>query len=36
MDVATQKKNAKAFIEEWTNRGHERQDSQSFWLSLQS
>ena len=34
MDVATQKKNAKAFIEEWTNRGHERQDSQSFWLSL--
>ncbi|NRO45414.1 class I SAM-dependent DNA methyltransferase [Lactobacillus helveticus] len=34
MDVATQKKNAKAFIEEWTKRGHERQDSQSFWLSL--
>ena len=34
MDVATQKRNAKKFIEEWQNRGHERQDSQSFWIQL--
>lgn len=34
MDVITQKKNAKKFIEEWQHRGHEKQDSQSFWLQL--
>lgn len=34
MDIATQKRNAKKFIESWQNRGHERQDSESFWLQL--
>lgn len=34
MDATTQKRNAKSFIEEWKNRGKEKQDSQSFWLSL--
>ena len=34
MDVTTQKRNAKNFIEEWKDRGREKQDSQSFWLSL--
>ena len=34
MDVTTQKRNAKKFIENWKNRGHEKQDSQSFWLAL--
>ena len=34
MDVATQKKNAKKFINDWKNRGREKQDSQSFWLAL--
>lgn len=34
MDVITQKKNAKKFIEEWQHRGHEKQDGQSFWLQL--
>ncbi|WP_298637662.1 type IIL restriction-modification enzyme MmeI [uncultured Solobacterium sp.] len=29
-----QKKQAKAFIKRWENRGNERQDSQSFWLDL--
>lgn len=34
MDITTQKRNAKNFIEEWKDRGREKQDSQSFWLSL--
>ena len=34
MDIKTQKRNAKKFIENWKNRGHEKQDSQSFWLQL--
>lgn len=34
MDVTTQKRNAKNFIKEWKDRGKEKQDSQSFWLSL--
>lgn len=36
MDIAKQKKNAKEFIKRWstTNRGREKQDSQSFWLDL--
>lgn len=34
MDITTQKRNAKKFIENWQNRGHEKQDSQSFWLQL--
>lgn len=34
MDVRVQKKQAKAFIERWRDRGNERQDSQSFWLDL--
>lgn len=34
MDIITQKRNAKKFIEEWKIRGREKQDSQSFWLSL--
>ncbi len=34
MDLTTQKKNAKKFIEEWKNRGREKQDSQSFWIQL--
>lgn len=29
-----QKKQAKAFIKRWENRGNEKQDSQSFWLDL--
>ena len=33
-NLKEQKKNAKAFIERWKNRGNERQDSQSFWLDL--
>ena len=32
--IREQKKQAKAFIERWGNRGNERQDSQSFWLDL--
>ena len=28
------RKNAKKFIEEWKNRGREKQDSQSFWIQL--
>lgn len=34
MDITTQKRNAKKFIENWQDRGHEKQDSQSFWLQL--
>ncbi|WP_251717851.1 DNA methyltransferase [Lactobacillus agrestimuris] len=34
MDITTQKRNAKQFIEDWKDRGREKQDSQSFWLSL--
>ena len=34
MDITTQKRNAKKFIEDWKDRGREKQDSQSFWLSL--
>lgn len=34
MDIATQKRNAKKFIANWKDRGHEKQDSQSFWLQL--
>jgi len=34
MDIREQKKQAKAFIKRWENRGNERQDSQPFWLDL--
>src|SRR5699024_8160535 len=34
MDMTTQKRNAKKFITNWQNRGHEKQDSQSLWLQL--
>lgn len=34
MNINNQKKVIKNFIEEWKNRGREKQDSQSFWLSL--
>ena len=34
MDISTRKRNVKEFIEEWKDRGREKQDSQSFWLSL--
>ena len=34
MDITTQKRNAKKFIENWKDRGHEKQDSQSFWLQI--
>ena len=34
MDITTQKRNAKQFIQNWQNRWHEKQDSQSFWLQL--
>ena len=33
-NIREQKKQAKAFIKRWVNRGNERQDSQSFWLDL--
>ncbi len=33
-NIREQKKQAKAFIKRWGNRGNERQDSQSFWLDL--
>ena len=33
-NLKEQKKDAKAFIERWKNRGNERQDRQSFWLDL--
>lgn len=34
MNTREQKKQPKAFIKRWENRGSERQDSQSFWLDL--
>lgn len=34
MNAREQKKQAKDFIERWSGRGNERQDSQSFWLDL--
>lgn len=34
MKISEQKKAARAFMERWSNRGNERQDSQSFWLDL--
>ncbi len=34
MNISEQKKQAKAFIKRWENRGNERQDSQPFWLDL--
>lgn len=34
MNARKQKKQAKDFIERWSGRGNERQDSQSFWLDL--
>lgn len=34
MNIREQKKKARSFIERWTGRGNERQDSQSFWLDL--
>lgn len=34
MDITKQRRNAKQFIEDWKDRGREKQDSQSFWLSL--
>lgn len=33
-NIREQKKQAKAFIKRWVDRGNERQDSQSFWLDL--
>ena len=33
-NIREQRKQAKAFIKRWKNRGNERQDSQSFWLDL--
>lgn len=33
-NIREQKKQAKAYIKRWENRGNERQDSQSFWLDL--
>ena len=33
-NLREQKKQAKAFIKRWENRGNEKQDSQSFWLDL--
>ncbi|MBR6315278.1 MAG: hypothetical protein IKR49_11665 [Clostridia bacterium] len=34
MKAADQKKAAKKFALEWANRGNEKQDSQTFWLTL--
>lgn len=34
MNIREQKKQAKEFINRWSGRGNERQDSQSFWLDL--
>lgn len=34
MKISEQKKAARAFMDRWSNRGNERQDSQSFWLDL--
>ncbi len=34
MTDTEQRKAAKAFVEDWKNRGDEKSDSQSFWLSL--
>lgn len=34
MKISEQKKAASAFMDRWSNRGNERQDSQSFWLDL--
>ncbi|MEE6712353.1 methylase, partial [Pediococcus acidilactici] len=34
MDITIQKRNAKKFIENWKDRGHEKKDSQSFWIQL--
>ncbi|MGZ9806076.1 DNA methyltransferase [Streptococcus sp. V869] len=34
MNIREQKKKARSFVERWTDRGNERQDSQSFWLDL--
>ena len=33
-NIREQKKQDKAVIKRWENRGNERQDSQSFWLDL--
>ena len=33
-NLREQKKQAKAFIKRWENRGNEKQDSQPFWLDL--
>ncbi len=34
MKVSERKRAARAFINRWSNRGNEKQDSQSFWLDL--
>ena len=34
MTDTERKKNAKAFAEYWANKGYEKGESQSFWLSL--
>lgn len=34
MTEVEQRKAAKEFAESWANRGDEKQDTQSFWLSL--
>ena len=34
VNATEQKQAAKLFAETWKNRGHERAESQSFWLSL--
>ena len=34
MTPTEQKKAAKQFISDWTNRGDEKQETQSFWIAL--
>lgn len=34
MMINIHKKAAKRFVETWTNRGHERSESQTFWYQL--
>lgn len=36
MTVQEQRANAKAFAEEWKNRGDEKSETQQFWMSLLS
>lgn len=34
MNVSDRKRAAREFIDRWSGRGNEKQDSQSFWLDL--